>query len=123
MNDSQLRELERILEGEPELRPMTGFSARVMSTIREEERSTEPIAFPWARFLPGFLLNLGLLLGATIWLVLELASSPSNQLLAVQSLPDPQARAWLWATLTLLGTGALAWTASRWAVRRQASYF
>ena len=36
---------------------------------------------------------------------------------------DPQVQGLLWAALTVVGTGALAWTASRWVAPQQAAYF
>ncbi|MDA8019794.1 MAG: hypothetical protein MPN21_20325 [Thermoanaerobaculia bacterium] len=123
LNEIELEELERILTTEEDLQPMTGFSTRVMRAVREEATATEPIAFPWARFLPGFLLNVGLLVGAVVWLALEPASSSSAQLISAEWLSDPQMQGLLWATLALVGSGVLAWTASRWAApRRTASY-
>ena len=55
MKELEMKELDRILANEEELQPMTGFSTRVMRAVREEATATPPIAFPWARFLPGFL--------------------------------------------------------------------
>ncbi len=120
MNESEMNELERILANEEELQPMTGFSTRVMRAVREEATATTPIAFPWARFLPGFLLNLGLLLGATVWLLLEPGSSSPAPPIPVEWFSDPQVQGLLWAALTVVATGALAWTVSRWAAPRRA---
>ena len=38
-------------------------------------------------------------------------------------LSDPQVQRLLWAALTVVGTGALAWAASRWAAPRRAGSF
>ncbi len=123
MKKSEINELERILANEEELQPMTGFSTRVMRAVREEEAATTPIAFPWTRFLPGFLINLGLLLGAAVWMILEPGSSSPAQLIPAEWFSDPQAQGLLWVALTVVGTGALAWTTSRWiAAQRTASF-
>lgn len=123
MKGTEMHELERILTNEEELQPMTGFSTRVMRAVREEATATAPIAFPWARFLPGFLLNFGLLLGAAVWMILQPGSSSGAQLMPTEWLSDPQMRGLLWAALSLVGTGVLAWTASRWVAPRQTMSF
>ena len=123
MKEAEMNELERILANEEELQPMTGFSTRVMRTVREEAAATAPMAFPWASFLPGFFLNLGLLLGAAVWLILEPGSSSPAQPIPTEWFSDPQVQGLLWAALTVVGTGALAWIASRWVTPRRAASF
>ena len=123
MNNSEMNDLDRILAEEEELQPMTGFSTRVMRAVREEATAPEPIPFPWARFLPGFLLNFGLLLGATVWAIFELEASSPVQPIPVEWLSDPQLQGALWAVMATVGTGALAWIASRLAAPRRATYF
>lgn len=123
MKESELIELERILAGEEELQPMTGFSTRVMRAVREEATATTPIAFPWARFLPGFLLNLGLLTWAAAWVILEPGGSARAPLIPAEWFSDPQVQGLLWAALTLAGTCALAWTATRWVAPRRTESF
>ncbi len=124
MNKSEIKDLERILANEEELQPTTGFSTRVMRAVREEATATPPIAFPWARFLPGFLLNLGLVFGAAVWMILEPDSSSSLvQVIPTEWFSDPQVQGLLWAALTVVGTGAMAWIASRWVAPRGAASF
>lgn len=123
MKEPEMNELDRLLANEEELQPMTGFSTRVMRAVREEATATTPIAFPWARFLPAFLLSLGLLLGAALWMILESGSPSPAQLSPAEWFSDPQMQGLLWAALTVVGTGALAWTASRWVVPRQTTSF
>lgn len=123
MKESEMKELDRILAHEEELQPMTGFSTRVMRAVREEATATTPIAFPWTRFLPGFLLNLALLLGAAVWTILEPGSSSHAQLIPAEWFSDPRAQGLFWAALTLVGTGVLAWTASRWVAPRRTTFF
>ncbi len=121
--ESVMNELERILANEEELQPMTGFSTRVMRAVREEATATTPIPFPWARFLPGFLLNLGLLFGAAVWMILELGSSSFAQPIPAEWFSDPQVQGLLWAALAVVGSGALAWIASRWVTPRRTASF
>ena len=45
--------LDRILAGEDQLIPSSGFVASVMERIQEESAATPPIPFPWKRVLPG----------------------------------------------------------------------
>ena len=123
MRESEMNELERILANEEELQPMTGFSTRVMRAVREEAAATAPIAFPWARFLPGFLLNLGLLLGTAVWMILEPGSSSPAQPIPTEWFSDPQAQGLLWAALTVVGSGALAWAALSLVAPRRATSF
>ena len=123
MNEFEMKELERILTDDEEVQPMTGFSTRVMRAVREEATATPPIAFPWTRFLPGFLLNLGLILGAAVWVLLEPGSSSPAQPIPVEWFFDPQAQELLWAALTMVGTGVLGWTVSKWVVPRRIASF
>ncbi|MEM7582594.1 MAG: hypothetical protein AAF560_04380 [Acidobacteriota bacterium] len=123
MTHAKIDELDRILTSEEELQPMTGFSVRVMRAVREEAATPAPIPFPWERFLPGVLLNAGLLLGAAVWLLLASWGSASSQTIPTEWFSNPQARGLLWATLTVAGTGLLAWTATRWASPRRESWF
>ena len=123
MKEAEMNELERILAHEEELQPMTGFSTRVMRAVREEAAATPPMAFPWARFLPGLLLNLLLLVGATVWMILEAGSSSLAQPIPAEWFSDPQVQGLLWAALTMVGTGALAWAASRLVTPRRATSF
>ena len=68
-------ELDRILTDDPEIQPTIGFSTRVMRAVREEAESMAPIAFPWARFLPGLCVSLVLLATAVVGWFSEAASS------------------------------------------------
>ena len=122
MKETELNELERILSNEEELQPMTGFSTRVMRAVREEAAETPPIGFPWKRFLPGAVLNLGLLLVAAVWVLLN-ADRSRSLTIPVEWFADPQAQGLLWAVAMLLGTGALVWTTFRWAGPRRVGSF
>jgi hypothetical protein len=50
MND---QELDRILSGEADLVPSSGFAASIMDSVRHEALTPPPIPFPWKRALPG----------------------------------------------------------------------
>ncbi|MGB8259424.1 MAG: hypothetical protein WCE75_03700 [Terracidiphilus sp.] len=58
--------LDRILAGEEELAPSSGFAASVMGRVREESVAPPPIPFPWKRALPGILLASGVLVWALV---------------------------------------------------------
>jgi hypothetical protein len=46
-------EIDRILSGEDEILPSSGFAVSVMDTVRREAAAPPPIPFPWKRALPG----------------------------------------------------------------------
>ena len=123
MKEREMDELERILADVGDLQPSTGFSTRVMRAVREESTAMAPIAFPWARFLPGFVLNLGLFLGAAVWILLEPGSFSPTQFVSFEALADPKVQGLLGAALATMGTGVLAWTVSRWVAPRRIAYF
>ena len=122
MRDLELGTLEHILADEEALQPRPGFSTRVLMAVREEARAKEPIAFPWARFLPGVLLNIALLLGGAVWMAIATNGVPL-QPIPTEWLRDPQTQGLLWATVTLVASCALAWGASNWASPRRAGTF
>jgi hypothetical protein len=53
--------LDRILAGEEELIPTSGFLATVMEQVQEEAALPPPIPFPWKRAVPGMMLAAGVL--------------------------------------------------------------
>jgi hypothetical protein len=61
--------LDRILAGEEQLTPSSGFVASVMERVRTEAASPQPIPFPWKRIAPAILL----MIGALVWCVVELS--------------------------------------------------
>jgi hypothetical protein len=63
--------LDRILAGEEELVPTSGFLAAVMERVEDEAAAPAPLPFPWKRILPGMVLMVGLL----AWGVFALAGS------------------------------------------------
>lgn len=113
-----IQELERIMTNEEELQPMSGFSTRVMRAVKAEAAMTPPLAFPWARFLPGLLINVVLIIAALLWLF----STPG---IVIEAPPvptawfaEPQTQNLLLAFSTLAGSLFLGWVATRWAGAR-----
>jgi hypothetical protein len=51
--------IDRMLAGEEELNPASGFLSSVMDRIHEEVRMPAPMVFPWRRALPGAVLAVG----------------------------------------------------------------
>jgi hypothetical protein len=47
------QEFDRILSGDAELVPSSGFASAVMDVVRQEASAPPPIPFPWKRALPG----------------------------------------------------------------------
>ena len=47
------QEFDRILSGEADLVPSSGFASAVMDAVRQEASAPPPIPFPWKRALPG----------------------------------------------------------------------
>jgi hypothetical protein len=65
-------ELDRVLSGEREIIPSSGFTVSVMGAVRREAAAPAPIPFPWRRALPG--LSVGVLalvsvlvISVTLW--------------------------------------------------------
>ena len=46
-------EIDRILSGQDEILPSSGFAVSVMEAMRREAAAPPPIPFPWKRALPG----------------------------------------------------------------------
>ena len=47
-------EIDRILGGEEDILPSSGFHASLMEAVRREATAPPPIPFPWKRAWPGF---------------------------------------------------------------------
>jgi len=58
-------EMNRILSGEDEILPSSGFVVSVMDAVRREAAAPPPIPFPWKRALPGLVLG-GLMLALVL---------------------------------------------------------
>jgi len=61
-------DVDRVLAGEEDVVPSSGFTASVMEAVRREASIPPPIPFPWTRALPG-------LAAAVLALVLAVAGT------------------------------------------------
>jgi hypothetical protein len=86
-------EIGRILAGEEELMPSSGFVATVMESVRQEAALPAPIPFPWMRAIPLLLLACG----GIVWSTVELVriGLPVSDLTAL----GQSAQSWLTFTL------------------------
>ena len=50
---TESEEIDRILSGEQDILPSSGFAVSVMDAVRREAGAPPPILFPWKRALPG----------------------------------------------------------------------
>lgn len=107
--------LDRILGGEEELAPSSGFAASVMERVREEAALPEPIPFPWKRALPGMIV-VGV---ALVWCVVQLvrmgiAEAKTPMLIALHPAalltPTMESAGWVAAAL---GLSLLSWLLAR----------
>lgn len=97
-----MTELDRTLTSESELVPSSGFTASVMSAIRDESEQP-PIPFPWKRFAVGFALSLLTAVLAALWIVWQ----PATGLRATDATGTSVARLLATTAGALLGTFAL----------------
>ncbi len=107
--------LDRILGGEEELAPSSGFVSSVMDRVRQEAAVPEPIPFPWKRAMPGMIL-VGM---ALVWCVVQLvrmgiAEAKTPVLIplhpAASMTPPVQSAGWV---ATALGISLLSWLLAR----------
>lgn len=66
-------DIARILANEETITPSPRFLASVMRAVEQEAASPAPLAFPWARALPGFLAVIAAAIGGGI----SLADDPA----------------------------------------------
>lgn len=95
--------IDRILAGEEELIPSSGFLASVMERIEDEAAAPAPIPFPWKRAVPGMALAAGVFGWGAIKLVRLGAPAESHF-----SLPSIHATAALTRPVEQVGWVALA---------------
>ena len=62
-------EIDRILGGEEDILPSSGFHASVMGAVHREATAPPPIPFPWRRAWPAFAATALALVGAPVLLV------------------------------------------------------
>jgi len=54
---TESEEIDRILSGEQDILPSSGFAVSVMDAVRREAGAPPPILFPWKRALPGLVVG------------------------------------------------------------------
>jgi hypothetical protein len=111
--------IDRMLAGEEELIPTSGFLSSVMERVKEEARVPAPMAFPWRRAVPGMVLAAGVFgwggyeiagqaRAAARGLVLTVPHWPAN--LAADSAQPIGAAGWV---VIALGISLASWMVSR----------
>jgi hypothetical protein len=70
-------ELDRVLGGEEDILPSSGFHASVMAAVEREATSPPPIPFPWKRAWPAFAAAALAVVGTPILLLESGAAVPS----------------------------------------------
>ena len=112
--------LDRILLGEEEIIPSSGFQAATMERVRYEAAMPPPIHFPWKRAIPGIVLAAGTL-GWSAWEAVHYALlDVQNLSLTVPTLSPAAARSLEDASWVALGLAAslCSWVLSVRLVRR-----
>ena len=69
-------EIDRVLGGEEDILPSSGFHASVMDAVHREATSPSPIPFPWKRAWPAFAAAALALFGSAVLLLEAAASGP-----------------------------------------------
>src|SRR5271154_3508141 len=75
--------INRVLSGEDEILPSSGFAVSVMDAVRREAAAPPPIPFPWKRALPGLVaggLALILVLVGGVMAIVQLGKATTPQL-------------------------------------------
>jgi hypothetical protein len=103
--------IDKILAGEEELIPSSGFVSSVMQRVADEAAAPPPIPFPWRRFVPGAVLAAGVF-GCGVVEVIRIAGSAAGSMtLAVVHLNAATGR-WVeqagWVALAL-GASFVSW--------------
>jgi hypothetical protein len=113
---SDFEPIDRILAGEDELVPSSGFSAAVMDRVRQEAAAPPPIPFPWKLALPGILLALAVLGWGVYALIRYALQSTANFSFALPHLnlrADHALQSTGWVVLALVVALASSWLANR----------
>ena len=102
-------DLDRILSGEKEILPSSGFAASVMEAVRREATAPPPLGFPWKRALPGAIVSCLALVWALIEGAMQVAHGGTASLLPASSnltftaiLRSPKTASVCWIVLALL---------------------
>jgi hypothetical protein len=70
-------EIDRVLGGEEDILPSSGFHASVMEAVHRDATAPPPIPFPWHRALPAFAAAALALAMSPVLLVKTVAASPN----------------------------------------------
>lgn len=99
------------LASEEPILPSSGFLAAVMERVQDEAAAPAPLAFPWKRALPGFILAAAVFIWATVEFARLIATPAKQSLTAAPQLVLPthiNQTGWLALTLALTLACALA---------------
>jgi hypothetical protein len=69
-------DIDRILAGDEDVLPSSGFEISVMEAVVKEATAPPPLEFPWLRALPGFIALL-VVLAVAIWIGIGTLNDPS----------------------------------------------
>jgi hypothetical protein len=101
-------EIDRILRGDVELEPSSGFTSSVMDAVRREAAGPEPLAFPWRQVLPGMAICA---LAVVVVVIAALIGSngvvPSWEPQIARLEQTLRAQSTMWLTISLLGSWLL----------------
>jgi hypothetical protein len=101
--------LDRILGGEEELVPSSGFVMSVIDRVRHEAALPDPLAFPWKRALPGMIVvGVGL-----VWCVVQLVQmgiAEANSPVVITITPRVESAG---GVAMALGVSLLSWLVAR----------
>jgi hypothetical protein len=113
--ETKMEAIDRILAGEEELIPSSGFLAAVMERVNREAAAPPPIPFPWKRAIPGIVLAAGVLgwggfeLARAGWVAMQaVLFTPPHLSAAAEHALQPVG----WVALAL-GASLLSWLLSR----------
>lgn len=70
-------DIDRILAGDEDVLPSSGFEISVMEAVVKEATAPPPLEFPWLRALPGFIALL-MVLAVAIWIGIGALNDPST---------------------------------------------
>lgn len=68
-------DLDRILSGEPNISPSSGFVPKVMVAVHREVSIPAPLSFPWLQVAPGLALGAGALIALFIIVIMRFGGS------------------------------------------------
>jgi hypothetical protein len=106
-------DIDRLLASEEMLEPSPGFAVSVMSAVRREAETLEPIAFPWRRALPGLVFSAAGLVAVLALLVGDFIAAPASEMAVTWVIPVWLGGGRLLSAAALAGSLFVAWLAVR----------